>query len=128
LPPTRAHGHTPPIDVVLAAFRESGFEPVKSAGGWKSRCPGHDDANPSLDIAIGRDGEKVVVDCKSHGCSIEIIAKAVGLEVKNFCSANGNGNATRSRLTPKSNAAVPNSGPSRSGQASARSQIDPTRH
>jgi energy-coupling factor transporter ATP-binding protein EcfA2 len=43
-------------------------------------CPGHDDHNPSLDVAEGADG-KPLVRCRSHGCTYEAICAAIGWDV-----------------------------------------------
>lgn len=48
-----------------------------SSGGWTARCPAHDDRNPSLSVAEGRDG-KVLLHCHA-GCEYEAIADALGV-------------------------------------------------
>jgi hypothetical protein len=40
-------------------------------------CPAHDDHNPSLDVAEGRDG-RPLVQCRSRGCSYEAVCRAIG--------------------------------------------------
>jgi hypothetical protein len=56
-------------------------------------CPAHSDNNPSLGVDLRRNGAgpKVVLTCRSQGCSYESIIQAVGLtsEDLRFDSANG---------------------------------------
>jgi putative DNA primase/helicase len=56
---------------------------VKCRGGWKARCPAHDDSTPSLDMKVESDG-KVLVICRSQGCSFSAIAAALGLQEADF--------------------------------------------
>ena len=49
----------------------------KTSRGWRACCPAHDDRNPSLDIAVGDDG-RLLLKCRSRGCSAEAIVSAVG--------------------------------------------------
>src|SRR5262249_19596940 len=51
--------------------------------GWTSLCPAHDDHTPSLDVAAGRDG-RVLLCCRSHGCSAAAIAQALGLTMQDL--------------------------------------------
>ena len=68
-----------PINIVLDALQGV----VKQRNGWKALCPAHDDTKPSLDVKVGDDG-KVLVVCRSHGCSLVAIAEALGLEQADF--------------------------------------------
>jgi hypothetical protein len=63
-----------PIDVVLGRLPS---RPKRSSGRWVTKCPAHDDRNPSLSIAMGRDG-RVLLKCFA-GCSTESILDALGL-------------------------------------------------
>ena len=72
-----------PQDKVLDALRAAQLEPVKCRGGWKARCPAHDDSTPSLDMKVESDG-KVLVICRSQGCSFSAIAAALGLQEADF--------------------------------------------
>ena len=72
-----------PIDTILDALRAAQLEPVKCRGGWKARCPAHDDSTPSLDMKVESDG-KVLVICRSQGCSFSAIAAALGLQEADF--------------------------------------------
>lgn len=56
--------------------RLTGVTP-KNGGGWEAICPAHADSNPSLSIDE-KDG-KVLVFCRSAGCSGDAIISAVGL-------------------------------------------------
>src|SRR5262245_32415170 len=51
----------------------------KTANGWDACCPAHDDQHPSLGVAV-RDG-KVLLHCRSHGCTAKQIAAALGLSL-----------------------------------------------
>jgi hypothetical protein len=42
-------------------------------------CPGHDDHNPSLDVAEGDDGRPLTI-CRSHGCTFEAICEVISWE------------------------------------------------
>ena len=44
----------------------------------KARCPAHEDKTPSLDATIGRDGDRVVLVCRSQHCTTEAIVAAIG--------------------------------------------------
>lgn len=62
---------------------------VKQRGsGWSALCPAHHDRNPSLDIDLGDDG-RILLICRSHGCSAEQIVAAVGLEISDLFSGVG---------------------------------------
>lgn len=53
---------------------------VKTEGDhWKALCPAHNDRNPSLGIALGRDS-RVLLTCYA-GCGIDSILDAIGLSV-----------------------------------------------
>jgi len=72
-----------PIDVVLDALRAAHSEPTKYRDGWKANCPAHADIKPSLDVKTESDG-KVLVICRSQGCTFAQIAEALGLEQSDF--------------------------------------------
>ena len=56
---------------------------VRQAGNnaWRAKCPAHSGDNPTaLSIRETGDGA-VLLHCHAHGCSVESIADAVGLEL-----------------------------------------------
>jgi hypothetical protein len=70
-----------------------GQKNIKSPTDADVLCPVHGDKNPSLGVDLRRNGAgpKVVLTCRSHGCSYGSIIQAVGLTSGNlrFDSANG---------------------------------------
>jgi len=50
---------------------------------WIACCPAHGDKHPSLSIRELEDG-RVLVHCFSHGCSVNDIVSAVGLELSDL--------------------------------------------
>jgi 5S rRNA maturation endonuclease (ribonuclease M5) len=59
----------------------------KSSDGWRARCPGHDDAKPSLSVATADDG-RILLRCFA-GCDVERIVDALGLELRDLFAASG---------------------------------------
>lgn len=56
---------------------------VKGGNGqWSARCPAHNDTHSSLSISTGQDG-RVLFNCHA-GCSVDAIAGALGLSVKDL--------------------------------------------
>lgn len=71
------------LQKVLAALeRVSGHKPPRSASGWEASCPAHDDTNPSLSIAEGRDG-RVLLYCH-RGCAVEHVVNRLGLSMRDL--------------------------------------------
>ena len=61
----------------------SRLQGVKGGGGqWSARCPAHDDRRNSLSISTGQDG-RILLRCHA-GCSVDAIAGALGLSVKDL--------------------------------------------
>ena len=57
---------------------------VKTSSGWDVSCPGHDDKrNPDLGVCEGQDG-RILLKCRSGGCSTEAIVAALGLELRDL--------------------------------------------
>lgn len=54
----------------------------QTSQGWSACCPAHDDADPSLGIAIGSDG-RILVHCFA-GCSVQEICEALNLKIRNL--------------------------------------------
>jgi hypothetical protein len=74
-----------PIDLVLSRLR--GIR--KTSAGWDALCPAHDDHKPSLGITVAKDG-RVLLKCRSQGCSADDICKALSLTLRDlFSSHNG---------------------------------------
>lgn len=66
-----------PVQRILTALRKHGHEPQRAGDGWASRCPAHDDRNPSLSINTGDDG-RALVNCHA-GCTFDEVCGAIGL-------------------------------------------------
>jgi putative DNA primase/helicase len=72
------------FDAILAQLHN-----VKANGkGYTALCPAHDDQHRSLSIARGDDG-KILLHCHA-GCEPETIANALGLQMRDLFSQNGN--------------------------------------
>jgi len=52
------------------------------SGGWKACCPSHEDENPSLTVAVGKDG-KILMNCKA-GCDFGKVVEALGMKPGDF--------------------------------------------
>lgn len=74
--------HQRPIDRVLDAIRTQGGRVKQSGGQWMCTCPAHDDRKPSLSVKEGDDG-CVLLNCFA-GCSVDAVAGAVGLEMRDL--------------------------------------------
>lgn len=59
-----------------------GLHPHKTADGWASRCPAHQDENPSLSVGEGADG-RVLIRCHA-GCDVNAICAALGINLANL--------------------------------------------
>lgn len=70
------------LERLLAALREHGYEPRRTAGGWTCRCPAHNDRNPSLSIGTGEDG-RALVKCHA-GCETAEVVAAIGLALRDL--------------------------------------------
>jgi len=68
-----------PLEVVLdrLAQKTGGKRATRAGDGYVSRCPAHDDQNPSLSVRAGDDG-RVLVHCFS-GCSSQQVVDALGM-------------------------------------------------
>ena len=69
----------PPIVRVLDRLK--GVRETRN--GWDACCPAHDDVRPSLGVAAGDDG-RVLLHCRSQGCTVEQITAAIGLTVSDL--------------------------------------------
>jgi hypothetical protein len=58
--------------------------------GWDACCPAHDDAHPSLSNAVG-EGGRILIHCRSQGCSAEQITAALDLTMTSLFTPQSNG-------------------------------------
>lgn len=65
------------LERVLEALAAHNCPPKKSASGWQSKCPAHDDHTPSLTIGLGAD-DRVLLHCLAT-CSVENVLESLGL-------------------------------------------------
>lgn len=54
-----------------------------SDGRWRARCPAHKDREPSLQITVGRSGDRILLRCWG-GCSLGEILQALGLQSRDL--------------------------------------------
>lgn len=59
-----------------------GVRPI-SPGRWRARCPAHKDCEPSLQVTVGRNGDRILLRCWS-GCSLAEILSALGLQPRDL--------------------------------------------
>ena len=83
-----------PTERILAALAERGCDPKWNGSGGSSRCPAHDDQNPSLSIKEG-DDSKALVFCHA-GCTEDAICDALGLSLADLFPS------TRPQESPRS--------------------------
>lgn len=70
----------PPIEKVLAAIEAATrHTPLKTANGWQTCCPAHDDTKPSLAVSVSNNGA-VLMKCHA-GCTASDVVAAVGLSI-----------------------------------------------
>ncbi len=72
-----------PTERILERLRERGHEVEKQGDWWKTRCPAHDDHEPSLGVKEESGTGKAVVKCFS-GCRDTAVLEALGLKVKDL--------------------------------------------
>ena len=72
-----------PLAKVLACVEAKGLGLKRGFGQeWSSRCPGHDDKEPSLSIGVGENGT-VLIHCHA-GCETEYVVEALGLKMRDL--------------------------------------------
>jgi hypothetical protein len=72
---------------------------VKISSGWTSRCPAHDDHDPSLSIATGAD-DRIILHCHA-GCTPENVCAAIGITLADlFADRPERNGAPRVKPTP----------------------------
>src|SRR5215216_3059675 len=72
-----------PIDRVLNQFPYA----RRNGDGWMTRCPAHEDNQPSLSIREASNN-RVLIYCHA-GCSVEEILTRVGLKMSDLFQQNG---------------------------------------
>jgi hypothetical protein len=80
---------TPEEFTLLLERHELRPKPTGS-GKWTALCPAHEDRTPSLSIGTGKAGE-VLLKCFSRDCTAQLIAAAVGVELRDLFPDNGGG-------------------------------------
>jgi hypothetical protein len=65
-----------PVRLFVQRLAEAGCDPRQSGGTWQSRCPAHDDREPSLSVSAGKKG--VLFKCHAD-CTQDEIRHALGL-------------------------------------------------
>lgn len=63
----------------VGLLESRGLHPTRNGEGWASKCPAHEDKNPSLSVAEGREGA-VLVKCHA-GCATNDVCAALGCTV-----------------------------------------------
>jgi hypothetical protein len=73
----------PKLAGLLARLNERG--PVRRAAGgeYRTRCPAHDDHDPSLYVKLAPSGELILLRCGA-GCDVDTIVGAIGLEMEDL--------------------------------------------
>lgn len=67
-----------PTTLLLEAlYQKTNFDPRSTGSGWITRCPAHDDHDPSLSVSEGDDG-RALFNCLA-GCPPEAVLSALGL-------------------------------------------------
>lgn len=73
------------IKLIIKKLTEAGCAPAQNSSGWQSRCPAHDDSQPSLSVSESDDG-KVLLRCHA-GCTTEKIVAGIGLTMADLFPA-----------------------------------------
>lgn len=63
--------------------------------GYVCLCPAHPDSNPSLRVTLKEDG-RVLMNCRSHGCSFTDVVDAMGMSAGDFRSVQPGGEVATS--------------------------------
>lgn len=75
------------LQKVLEALRRAGCDPKPTrSGGYRARCPAHDDRRPSLSIA--EQDDKILIHCFA-GCDLDAILQRLGLEKRDLFNGAG---------------------------------------
>src|ERR1022692_1348602 len=68
-------------DALLDKLAGAGLNPRRSGTHWQSRCPAHDDSNPSLSITPIEGS--ILIWCHA-GCAVEAILTSIGLSLRDL--------------------------------------------
>lgn len=86
-----------PVDRVVDRLEAKGLGVKRNGVGYTSRCPAHDDSNPSLTVAAGADG-RALVKCQA-GCQFVDVVAALDLTpAELFDEPNGNGHHDKPKI------------------------------
>lgn len=89
-----------PVDKFISRLQENGCDPREtSPGEWLSRCPSHEDNNPSLSVGIGDNGG-VIFHCHAK-CSSTDVVYALGLSMSELFPERANRIAGNVRIKNK---------------------------
>ncbi len=80
----------PAVALVINALAEHGCAPKGAGRNWTSRCPAHEDRNPSLSVSPGSRGRDVVLHCHA-GCAPDDVLAALSLTWTDIAAAAGDG-------------------------------------
>jgi len=87
-----------PVELLLSKLPDA----KQNGCGWMSRCPAHDDRQPSLSISAGDDG-RALVHCHA-GCAAEAIVTALGLTLADLMPVDDGKTCPSPRATTKAKA------------------------
>jgi hypothetical protein len=73
---------SPPVESLVSRLHAK-----RSGGGWKAKCPAHNDKEPSLGISEGADG-RALLKCWA-GCETNDVLAAIGLTPRDLFVAGG---------------------------------------
>lgn len=68
--------------------QKTGFSPIKQEKNYSTKCPAHEDNNPSLSVSQGNDG-KLLMKCFT-GCSIDDICNSLSIEKRQLFPSTNN--------------------------------------
>ena len=80
----------------LSTFLHALGEVTETADGWLAICPAHSDHDPSLRVAVGKDGDRVLVRCRT-GCETPVVMEALGMTMADLTSMTVDGDVPVNR-------------------------------
>jgi len=66
---------SPIQNILLDLEARTGHRPIQNRKGWMTRCPAHDDKDPSLSVSLGIEGN-ILLKCFG-GCATESILETM---------------------------------------------------